>query len=273
MKKIIIIAAAACTLTACQKVINIDLNETAPQYVIEGALQEGTQTFTVRVTKTTSYFASATTTPKVTTATVTVTADNGIATVLTNMGEGVYAAANYTAQAAHTYTLKVTDGANTFTAASYMPAIVPIDSVTIIRASQSGIFVPPSPGGAADSTTRYLITCHFKDPAGSVNYFRGNIVPQPTEQGNNGYTLIADKNLDGAALSFVAAPKFRRGTPVTVELMAIDKSTYNYFNQLDEFIGRGQQSVSPANPDTNWSGGALGYFGAMSVQRKTVVTP
>ncbi len=63
------------------------------------------------------------------------------------------------------------------------------------------------------------------------------------------------------------------GDTVTVELLSIDKATYDYFNTLRDILSsdRAATSLSPANPNTNLSGGALGYFAAWAIDRKVII--
>jgi hypothetical protein len=46
---------------------------------------------------------------------------------------------------------------------------------------------------------------------------------------------------------------------------------FDYFNSLA--LMNDGQSASPANPLSNIQGGALGYFSAHTVQRRTVIIP
>ncbi len=63
------------------------------------------------------------------------------------------------------------------------------------------------------------------------------------------------------------------GDTITVELLSIDKATYDYFNTLSDILtsDRAATSLSPANPITNLSNGPLGYFVAYTVDTKSIV--
>ena len=58
MYKIFFTLLTIISFCSCQKVIQVNLNNAKPKFVIEASLYEGTSDFTVRVTKTTSYFAN-----------------------------------------------------------------------------------------------------------------------------------------------------------------------------------------------------------------------
>ena len=54
--------------------------------------------------------------------------------------------------------------------------------------------------------------------------------------------------------------------------MSISKTIYEYYNSLETNTTDGQ-SASPANPTSNITNGALGYFNAYSVRKKDVIAP
>ena len=61
---------------------------------------------------------------------------------------------------------------------------------------------------------------------------------------------------------------------VTVELQSLDDPIYRFWSTL-VFGGASGSSftASPANPITNITGGALGYFSAHSIRKKTLIAP
>jgi hypothetical protein len=63
------------------------------------------------------------------------------------------------------------------------------------------------------------------------------------------------------------------GDTITIDLLSIDKATYDYFHTLSDILTSDQSptSLAPANPTTNISGSALGYFAAYAVDSKQIV--
>ena len=63
------------------------------------------------------------------------------------------------------------------------------------------------------------------------------------------------------------------GDTITVELLSIDRATYDYFNTLRDVLSsdRSPTSLSPTNPNTNLSNGSLGYFSAYTIDVKTII--
>jgi Domain of unknown function (DUF4249) len=266
MYKTIIISAFALTFASCQKVIDVDLNSASPQYVIEGLLASGTDTFKVHIAQTSSYF-NAENASTINAAQVTLTRDNGSPLTLQSIGNGDYIAPNYAAQTEHTYTLKVVDNGKTFVAAAYMPRLVQPDTVIVAKPG----FVPPGPGGNNDGKKDFIVTTKYKDPAGIANYYRAILRPISATGRNAGYDLQDDKNVDGAPNSITVYGRYLPNTVGSIEFICLDKSTYNYYYQLDDVLSNSNNSVSPANPDNNWSNGALGYFGAAASVKIPIV--
>ena len=68
---------------------------------------------------------------------------------------------------------------------------------------------------------------------------------------------------------------FTTGDTVRVDLLSIDKASYDCFNTLNDILtsDRSPTSLAPANPNTNLTNGALGYFAAYSISSKMVVLP
>jgi hypothetical protein len=56
-------------------------------------------------------------------------------------------------------------------------------------------------------------------------------------------------------------------------MRCIDKGAYDYFYSLDQITSTNGNSATPANPVSNISGGALGYFSAHTVRKATAVIP
>ena len=66
---------------------------------------------------------------------------------------------------------------------------------------------------------------------------------------------------------------FNPGDTVWVDLLSIDKASYDYFNTLNNILtsDRSPTSLAPANPNTNLTNGALGYFAAYSVDSRMII--
>lgn len=155
------IIALAAIFTSCEKVIEVDLNNSAPQVVIEAALIPGTNLFTVQVTQTGDYFTATDPTP-INNATVVLQEENGVSTIIPFEAQGHYSK-TITAQEGKSYTLTVTIGDKIYEAKSYLPPVVSLDTLTLEEAPFQGL-------GSKDTT--YNVYINFTDPAIVANNYR-----------------------------------------------------------------------------------------------------
>lgn len=265
MKKIFLPIIALLTFASCTKVIDVNLNSVTPQYVIEGALMEGKQDFKVRITKTGDYFNPTKPTP-VTNATVSLKKGNGTAVSLKYESEGMYKTLGYTAASSAEYTLTVTIDGKAYEASSFMPKVVTLDDL-------STEILPALNRDNDMKADTFQINCYFKDPAKEANFYRvKTVVNGVAKDKGEDLLVIEDRLSEGINIILpIFTSIFKLNDKVDVELISMDKKMYDYFNTLSIIIGNNGNSAAPANPLSNWSGGALGYFGAFSSSKKTIV--
>lgn len=261
MKNIIFALLAIATLQNCTKVIDINLNETDPKIVIEAELVAGTQDFMVKITKTSDFFNPGTPVG-VADASVFLKKDGGPQLDLTNEGNGIYTLKNYTATENASYFLSVTAEGTTYEATDFLPKTVPLDSVT------AGVSENPFGGNAADS---FEVVLHFPEPQGEANFYRikSTVNGIPRDEGNK--ILVIDDRLTAPYITIpIFTDTYELNDSVDVELVSMSKPIFDYFNTLSLIVS-GNDSPAPANPLSNWSGGALGYFSAIGVSKGFVL--
>jgi hypothetical protein len=248
------------TLSSCTKVINVDLNSVAPRIVIEGNIDNLPGADTVLIS-TTVNFSAGNTFPAVSGASVTITDDQGSREVLKEVLPGKYITATTNGTPGRKYTLTVSTDNKSYTAESTMPQPVNLDSLVIQESSGFG-------GGSS-----LQILPVFTDPLGLGNYYlfkeyRNNKKVENTYiQSDN----LSDGLANTRALRTSGDDKIVRGDSVRVEMHCIDEATYKYFYSLNQ--NTNGQTAAPANPVTNWSNGALGYFSAHTMQSKSIYIP
>ena len=83
---------------------------------------------------------------------------------------------------------------------------------------------------------------------------------------------IDDENTNG---NYIDIPLFIRsfeiGDTIDLSLLNIDEKSYDYLLTLNTIIGNGQPSAAPANPNSNFSNGALGYFAIYNGETKQII--
>lgn len=248
--------------SACQKVIDLDLQSAEPQLTIEGTLADDGQPATVQVSRSTGY-TSPNSFPAVSGAVVTLSDDaGGLETLAETPTPGTYRGRALTGQPGRRYTLRVETDGQAFVAASTMPAAVPL---TGLRAEKSGF------------GNNIQVVPEFVDPAGVRNYYLFR--QYRNGRRNNALFLQDDRLTDGQAN---ARPLFGRGTDdvdelatgdsVRVEMQNVDDAVYAYLRTVSQVL-QGSSTAAPANPASNFTGNVLGYFSAYSVRRRTVLVP
>lgn len=242
--------AGSFTLAGCEKVIDIDLKESDSKMVIEGNVSDQENTHFVYLSKTVPFSSSGTYNP-VKGATVTI-AENGQERILSEVNPGTYELANYKAYPGRTYTLRVQADGEVYTASSTMPMPVQIDSVGTVTDDFFG----------DEGKTVGVV---YQDPPGVKNYYRYLIMlnGKPT----NLVFVYNDKYNDGKQVQrnlYDEDLDLKKEDAVMVEQQCVDEAVYRYFNGIQS---NNPGASSPANPVSNISNGALGYFSAHTVSR------
>ena len=256
----------AISLTACEKVIDVDLEEADTQYVVEAQLQEGEHPFEVVITTTSPYFESGLPQP-VGSATVVLTDGQGNRTQINHVQNGRYTAM-VNAVAGQTYTLEATINDVTYTAESFLPPKIELTEVYTEFQEATGFF-----------DAGYLVYFRYQDPGEVSNYYRAihYIDGVVQKEGDDMQVLDDVLNNGGEARFPVFGHTFNSGETVKLELIHFDEKSYDYFFSLSDILGDGGGprggSAAPGNPNTNWSGGLLGYFSAYSSDTLSVVVP
>jgi hypothetical protein len=252
------------TIPGCQKIINVDLNEAAPRIVIEGLISDSLGPYNVRISKSGSYF-NQPVLPPVSGAEVIITDNAGSTDTLKEMSPGIYVTSKIIGVSGRTYTLKVLSESIEYVGSSMMLSHVNIDSLSLVKSpSQYFDF-----GGNSRNEKHFEIHCFFKDPL-EKNFYRIKVYSKDTTQTEN-YRLYDDQYTNGQETELRVA-RVSVADTFRIELLSLDKQTYGYYHTLEELLHTNPIFGStPANPDANFTNGALGYFGAYAVSSKTII--
>ena len=244
-------------MSSCKKVIKLDLNTASPQMVIEGNIDDQPGPCIVKIYKSVN-FDQSNTYPAVTGARVTIRDNSGDSEQLTENQPGLYATTSMTGRPGQTYTLMVTSDGQSYTASSTMPDPVSIGKI-YFQNSLFGHNIYPG-----------II---FVDPANINNYYRLILFLNNVRQTD--IHVTDDRLSEGKTITYLLRlpdtdNKLKTGDNVAVWLESVDKNVYEYFRTAGR---EGGQSASPANPTSNISNGALGYFNACSVRSLSASVP
>ncbi len=256
------------TITSCEKVIDLNLNNAERKYVIEANLTDKTGGCIVLLSQTKD-FDEDNTFEGISGATITITENGTTVVPLTETAtKGQYTAPAFVATTGRNYELKVNINTSSFTATCKMPQIVLMDS---INTNDETIF----------GQTTKMVTAYHPDPPGLGNnyryiqYFNGAKI--------SGNLVRNDDYSDGrhteSRLFYFSDeededdPKLVSGDHVKVEMLSITPEIYKYWFSLDRSATGGSAQATPSNPVTNIKGGALGYFSVHGIDTKTMIVP
>ncbi len=261
LKRIFFFIMTATVFMACESVIEIDLNSIHSKIVIEGQVTDQPGPYKILISKTSDYY-DAGESENVTSAEVTISDDLGVTDTLREVNPGEYQTQSLQGATGRTYTLNILFDGENYTAQSTMPAATEIDSIDYKKADGG-----PGPRGGED---QYRLIVFFNDNPSIEDFVR--LVVYRNDDKEPGFFLYNGRLSDGNSIIYdrFHGIEFERNDKVMVELQAIDEANYEFFNTLTDVLAsdpRGFISTEvPANPVTNISNGALGYFGAASIR-------
>lgn len=260
--------------SACEKVIDIDLEDAEPVLVIEGNISSISSRHYVQVQYSVPFSSAVSGTP-VSGARVTVREElvdandrgnsshsylgwnrEGVDFPYEEVRPGLYEIRNFHALPGRKYTLNVAHDAENYTASSIMPEPLPIDSVGTVLNTFFG-------------EERKSAAILFQDPPNEPNYYRylmtingepSNMIRVFNDRFNDG--RMVQRNLMDFDVEFVT------GDSVWIEKQCIDEHVYRY---LSDIRSNNPGTAAPANPTSNFNNGALGYFSAYGATRVALI--
>jgi hypothetical protein len=259
-----LLSITAFIIPACEKVINVDLNEAAPRIVIEGMVSDKRGPYTITISKSASYFS--TKAPAVVSgAKVVITDDFDNIDSLREVLPGTYMTGRLRGIVGRIYTLKVVSDGQVYTATSSLMTHVTIDSLTLVKSTYNYFDLT----GHSQTEIHMDIHCFFRDPM-EKNFYRLRVYKNDSINTEN-YKLFDDQYTNGE-ITELRVGRATKGDVYRVELMSLDKPTFTYYRTLADLIYQNPFfGSSPANPDSNLSKGALGFFGAAAISTRTIV--
>jgi len=262
-------------LSSCEEVIQLPLNGTESQLIIESAVIEGNTQTEVRLSQSVGFY-DETNDKTISDALVIIKETNGLPDTLKYSTNGNFIGKTMPHLPGETYQIVVETAGKIYTATNTIPFKAELDSLNF------ALFDNPKSKG-------YMVNMYFNDPAGIKNYYRVKVwvnnTSGPDQEYGQDYMLYDDKLFDGLAAQLPATRGMQimhEKDTVKIELFSISKETYDYYltlknvvtsdgSRLGPAMGMMNGSSAPANPNTNLNNGALGYFGAWCVSSKTIV--
>jgi len=242
-------------LAACEKVIDIPLKESGPVIVIEGNIDNFHTEHRVMVSETTPFSYEGKRKP-VSGASVTISEDGSPAAHLVERREGEYVLRNFQGRPGRTYQLKVNVAGEEYEARSTMPEPVLLDSVGTVEIS----FL---------NETGESVAVIYQDPPQIKNYYRFTIAVNNIEK--DAFWVFNDKFTNGKSVTQTLndfSLDLKENDTIGIEFQSVDSAVYVYWKGIQDQHPGG---AVPANPVSNLSNGALGYFSAHASTRSSFV--
>ena len=262
----LLICLAAWVLTGCEDVVKVDLDNVEPRLVIEAYITDNPPLAVAIITKSADFY-DLSTFSLVSGATVIIYDDLGAADTIPEYEHGVYVSQSVFAHVGLTYTAEVTVDSVTYTAQASLPPPIDIDS--LVTQYQ------PGGGFGYEADEGYRLHVFFTDHPAIEDFCYLKV--QVNDSLLDDYYLYDGKYSDGHIIDYERfGDVFELGDTMTVAIYTMDQAVYDYFSTLVNVIaysGSGEQQYGgvPANPNTNWDNGALGYFAVFGVRTATLV--
>jgi hypothetical protein len=254
MKKSVIALSALFLVYSCTKTVQLNLNTTASQLVIQGTVSDTSGPYQVLISQSVGFYDNSIY-PSVSGASVTIAdSTTGITDQLTETSPGVYSTHTIVGHPGDTYLLTAQVNGKTYTASSTMPQPVPLDSVTFDNQS-------------IKNTIRAV--SNFQDPVQYTNYYsftqyvNGKDLQEVhtfEDRLSNGRYIREKMDNDTSDI--------KNGDTVQLFLIGIDYNVYTFLSEAENIAYNNDNLVAPATPTSNITGGCLGYFSAQTVSSK-----
>lgn len=261
INKIFALISGILLLSSCEQVIELDLRDSDARIVIEGSITDEPGSCRVRVTQVVNY--DAPNTPNTISGASVSIIDNGVSYIMEETEPGTYVLPSLTGVPGNTYQLVVIADGNNYNSICMMPQKVEIDTIYL---DYEVFFID------TNLTTNF----EFQDIAGVANYYR--YIFEDNDKDNNRSILIDDDTFFDGQLAEQRIISFNdeieQGDTIRLQLWSIDEAVHLYLKTLASVIdGASGQQAAPANPTSNIEGGAMGYFTAHTVSKRTVIVP
>ncbi len=237
-------------LSACEEVIELDLENAEVRTVIEATINADTKICTVHFTQTNGFYESNDFTHQ-TDATIVLTKEGGESYHLEEETDQ-YTVQNIDIQPDDIFIIVITDkDGQTYTAQTQTPHPTNLESIEYEELEL---------GFGPDSTGIFEVYAIWNDPVDSKDFYR--IKTYLNDTLNRGvYYFITDEFSNGEEFFLPVSAFLEEGDKVQVDLISIDENTYDYFSQIENIQSQGFNSANPFNPQGNFDNDALGYFG------------
>lgn len=274
MKNILIIIITLFVFTSCEKTVELDLENSTPKIVIEGLVTDREGHQYVKVSRSAGFYSTGKT-PRVSDATVMIADDQGNTFSFVHNpnshadSTGYYLPETpFTGAIGRTYTLTVVADGQTYEASDTMFRLTPIDKLEY-RINEEEQEDPEDDGRF------YELLLFVKEPQDTKDYylfksFRNGAL----EYQNDTDVYYADDELIGENIDGISLPLFYAVDDVAkIEVQSLSRQAFIFYRDLSKLLNNdgGMFGTPPANPRTNLSNDAVGFFQVSAIQSAELV--
>lgn len=265
MKRALFLITGLAFSFACEKVIDIPLNEADRRVVVEAKLYDIQYESVVKLSKTGTVYDD-TGFEKLSGATVVIYDDMGQTWSFLEdpLEAGTYLDTSFVAQPNRIYYLDIIYGEDNYTSVAETNSTPTLDSLDY--QIQTGSFFQ-EPGD-----TNYFTFYNFSDIASEKNYYQA--IPIKNGDVSDSDYIVDDELFNGNTFRQpFFADSFESKDTLEVFLLSINKGAYVFYTSLSANSDGGGFAPTPANPVSNIEGGAIGYFGAFTSDYMSIIFP
>lgn len=281
MKKFNLILGFAILLSACERIVELEIPSSDPTIVVESQITSQLEPWEVRLTMSQPYFDQGTL-AFVASADVSIVGTDGTDVNLIHTDSGYYKT-EFSQQClpGETYTLSVKYDGEEYLATEQAPLAFPIDTIASYYLPENNGFIEEGYYVFIQGRERvekgdfYLFKAYrndtLKDDFGSNldNDEFGSVSFLNEDFDINNITSELSKGKTPRPFPFTVEP----GDTVRVEQYAISEKYFNYIFDIEAQQGRSGTPFDPppANPNNNISNGGLGYFSVVHKEEAQIV--
>lgn len=271
MKNILIILIATFSFFACEKTIELDVQQTRPVIVVEALVTNEMKAHYVKLTKSVGFYDEVKP-PPVTDAVVTVSDGQGNVYNYSYYAEdsAYYAETAFQGIVGNAYTLEIIYDGDVITATDTLKSVSPIEEM-VWEIDEDEQEDPEK------EDYFYELTLSAREPNETVDYYLLHFFRNDSIQRFDGMTGVFytdDTFIQEDIDHFPAPVYFKEGDTARFEMLSLTEHAYQYYNDLSTLLNNdgGMFGAVPANPYTNLEGeNVVGCFQVSSVSKKTIV--
>lgn len=266
MKKyIFLLPALVILLSSCEKTIQLDFEQTPQRLVIEGFVTDRADHNYVKISRTNDFYGKGKT-PRVTDATVMVEDNDGNIYNFSHQEDSLgyyFPTVPFAGEIGKRYKLTVVVDGMEYTGEDELVRLVPMDKLEY-RVNENEREDPEEDGKF------YELLLFVKEPQDTRDYylfkcFRNDSVKYMNETD----VYFSDDELIGESIDGVSLPVYYGvGDMARIEVYSLTRDAFVFYRDLQKLLNNdgGLFGTPPANPRTNLSGDALGFFQVSAIQ-------